>query len=270
MFKNVQFGLLLTILLIGVNLKPAHAYLDPGTGAMILQIVLGGIAGANVEEDIMGFKPVDFHFPFALGAIAEFNRLKASLETARPGDAYFIHMLLPHYPYVVDSSCQPMPISQWIMLRFSGNPYRGNSRATQALRYSHYWQQVKCANKLMGELLTRLKTLGLDKNTVLIIHGDHGSRITKIDPLFSEMEKLEARDYLESFSTFMVVKLPGVQGQIYSESITLVELLSGLAAKNFKALPDLARLAESPPEVYLGGLISTEYFRVPYPEEPEN
>ncbi|MHA1544355.1 MAG: sulfatase-like hydrolase/transferase, partial [Alphaproteobacteria bacterium] len=225
---------------------------------------------ANVEEDIIGFKPVDFHFPFALGAIAEFNQLKASLETARPGDAYFIHMLLPHYPYVVDTTCQPLPISKWIMLRFSGNAYQGNSRATQDLRYTHYWQQVKCANKLMGELLTRLKTLGLDKNTVLIIHGDHGSRITMIDPLFSEIEKLEARDYLDSFSTFMAVKLPGVQGQIYSESITLVELLSGLAAKNFKALPDLAPLAESPSEVYLGGLISTEYFRVPYPEEPEN
>ena len=45
MFKNLKFGFLLTILLIGINLKPAYAYLDPGTGAMILQIVLGGIAG---------------------------------------------------------------------------------------------------------------------------------------------------------------------------------------------------------------------------------
>ncbi len=28
--------------------QPAHAYLDPGTGAMLLQIILGGIAGAAV------------------------------------------------------------------------------------------------------------------------------------------------------------------------------------------------------------------------------
>lgn len=27
---------------------PAHAYLDPGTGSMILQVLLGGIAGALV------------------------------------------------------------------------------------------------------------------------------------------------------------------------------------------------------------------------------
>ncbi|MEE8295649.1 MAG: hypothetical protein V3R64_08050 [Sphingomonadales bacterium] len=44
--KNFSFGILLTFLLVGANLKPAYAYLDPGTGAMILQIVLGGIAGA--------------------------------------------------------------------------------------------------------------------------------------------------------------------------------------------------------------------------------
>ena len=28
--------------------KPAHAYLDPGTGSLILQLVLGGVAGALV------------------------------------------------------------------------------------------------------------------------------------------------------------------------------------------------------------------------------
>ena len=28
--------------------RPAHAYLDPGAGSMILQVLLGGIAGAVV------------------------------------------------------------------------------------------------------------------------------------------------------------------------------------------------------------------------------
>lgn len=30
------------------GIKPAHAYLDPGTGSLILQVLLGGIAGALV------------------------------------------------------------------------------------------------------------------------------------------------------------------------------------------------------------------------------
>ncbi len=32
---------------IGIT-KPAYAYLDPGTGSMLLQLLLGGVAGALV------------------------------------------------------------------------------------------------------------------------------------------------------------------------------------------------------------------------------
>ncbi len=45
MFKNLTFISFIAVLLVGAGLKPAYAYLDPGTGAMILQIVLGGVAG---------------------------------------------------------------------------------------------------------------------------------------------------------------------------------------------------------------------------------
>ena len=37
-----------TILLIIVFHRPALAYLDPGTGSMMLQIILGGVAGLLV------------------------------------------------------------------------------------------------------------------------------------------------------------------------------------------------------------------------------
>lgn len=37
--------LLLTFLFIGLSTTGAHAYLDGGTGSMILQLLLGGVAG---------------------------------------------------------------------------------------------------------------------------------------------------------------------------------------------------------------------------------
>ena len=37
----------LTLLLFSIA-TPAQAYLDPGTGSMVLQLILGGIAGAMV------------------------------------------------------------------------------------------------------------------------------------------------------------------------------------------------------------------------------
>ena len=39
-YQSAQLGLLL-----GIATTDAHAYLDPGTGSMILQVLLGGVAG---------------------------------------------------------------------------------------------------------------------------------------------------------------------------------------------------------------------------------
>ena len=57
----IIFGLIATVMMSG----PAHAYLDPGTGSMILQLLLGGIAGAMVVgrlywqriKEILGLAP---------------------------------------------------------------------------------------------------------------------------------------------------------------------------------------------------------------------
>jgi hypothetical protein len=45
MLKSVSFALMLSGLVYGALATPAHAYLDPGTGSMILQVLLGGMAG---------------------------------------------------------------------------------------------------------------------------------------------------------------------------------------------------------------------------------
>jgi hypothetical protein len=40
---TLTFGV--SMLLLGGSTGPAHAYLDAGTGSMILQVLLGGVAG---------------------------------------------------------------------------------------------------------------------------------------------------------------------------------------------------------------------------------
>jgi len=46
----------LGLLLVGATTGTAHAYLDPGTGSMILQILLGGIAGMAVVAKLYWHK----------------------------------------------------------------------------------------------------------------------------------------------------------------------------------------------------------------------
>jgi hypothetical protein len=47
MHRLADLGFLLAIatLLVGALTSSAHAYLDPGTGSIILQVLLGGVAG---------------------------------------------------------------------------------------------------------------------------------------------------------------------------------------------------------------------------------
>jgi hypothetical protein len=59
------FPLALTALMVGATSTPAYAYLDPGTGSMILQVLLGGVAGVAVAgkfywhrlKSLLGIKP---------------------------------------------------------------------------------------------------------------------------------------------------------------------------------------------------------------------
>lgn len=45
--NRAKMTLFVFILTLGLT-RPAFAYLDPGTGSMILQLLLGGVAGAMV------------------------------------------------------------------------------------------------------------------------------------------------------------------------------------------------------------------------------
>lgn len=42
---SLAFPLTVATVLYGLTTTPAHAYLDPATGSIILQVLLGGVAG---------------------------------------------------------------------------------------------------------------------------------------------------------------------------------------------------------------------------------
>ncbi|MFQ5763503.1 MAG: hypothetical protein ACE5GT_01105 [Rhodospirillales bacterium] len=53
-FGSSRFATLIT------TLGPAHAYLDPGSGSMIVQLILGAIAGAGIALKLYWNKIVFF------------------------------------------------------------------------------------------------------------------------------------------------------------------------------------------------------------------
>jgi len=50
------FPLTLSLLFVGISTSGAHAYLDAGTGSMILQVMLGGLAGLAIAGKLYWHK----------------------------------------------------------------------------------------------------------------------------------------------------------------------------------------------------------------------
>lgn len=50
------FPITLSLLFVGMTASGAHAYLDAGTGSMILQVLLGGIAGLLIAGKLYWHK----------------------------------------------------------------------------------------------------------------------------------------------------------------------------------------------------------------------
>ncbi|WP_034657707.1 hypothetical protein [Chelativorans sp. J32] len=50
------FPVTLSLLFVGISTSGAHAYLDAGTGSMILQVLLGGLAGLAIAGKLYWHK----------------------------------------------------------------------------------------------------------------------------------------------------------------------------------------------------------------------
>jgi hypothetical protein len=55
-----SFRLVMAALVVGIATSPAYAYLDPGTGSIVLQVLLGGFAGLALAGKLYWNKLLSF------------------------------------------------------------------------------------------------------------------------------------------------------------------------------------------------------------------
>ena len=63
--------------------------------------------------------------------------------------------------------------------------------------YREYFKQVQCVYLKLDELFKRMEDAGLFENSVIIIHGDHGSRIMKTEPTIENEQTLSKQDIVD-------------------------------------------------------------------------
>jgi hypothetical protein len=162
------------------------------------------------------------------GGLQQLRLMREELNSSpQEGTAFFAHLLLPHRPLEADSLCH-------IQARISNRVGYGRPRSDSALQ-AHlrlYADQVRCAHRALDELLEAVdRTVGRDR-AIVIVHGDHGSRLTPLgDPKFiaGDDQALNAH-----FSTLLAIRRPGFPGRILAEPLPVQDFMWHLISNGFE------------------------------------
>jgi len=181
--------------------------------------------------------------------------LRRELASPEHGRVYFAHLLVPHEPYAFDENCHVKPPSLW---------HTEESGAKKSVRIADYLAQTRCMHRLLGQVFDTLRQSPAGRDAVVIVHGDHGSRITDSRPT-SERPNAGGRDYAMTYSTMFAIRAPGVPPGLVEGRASLDELLEDFTASGFSTAPSAG---VRPAEVILATWDWIPQRRVPLPQYP--
>lgn len=159
-----------------------------------------------------------------LSSVTPFAEFIEQVSKSNGGDFFFAHLLMPHYPYVFQSDCSVRsPVSSW-KLRTGRDGINTVQQRDQA--YREYFEQITCTMRKLNDLFDAMKANGTFDDATIIIHGDHGARISRILINEKNADQLTHDDFLDAFSTLFAIKTPKTQSGIDSRMASLTDLIN--------------------------------------------
>lgn len=165
-----------------------------------------------------------------LGGRATLEQLENALRHARPGQAYFAHVLLPHYPYASREDCTIKSTGDWLTRHSPDHSIHQRNEA--------YFEQVRCVTNRVGDLLDALAASPAGARSIVLIHGDHGSRITRHDPMVENIKRFDAEDIRAGYSTLFAIRAAGIAPGYDNQPRSVASLLQQLAVSGFNNAAD--------------------------------
>jgi len=148
------------------------------------------------------------------------QRLASDIEVESKGMVFFAHVLFPHASYLYQEDCRI--IDEVMHPRSSTMDYSSDAATERTASYEAYFAQLRCLYAELDRFFSRLEAAGLRESAIIIVHGDHGSRIGSF-PENSESEPT-AQTLLDHYSTLYAVRRPGEPGG-YNRAIRSVQEL---------------------------------------------
>jgi hypothetical protein len=170
-----------------------------------------GVVGAGDRYDVQRFPEW-------------FDRFTEFATTVPRGTHIFAHFMAPHSPYLLTENCV-------VSGRFEAGYYLSSAPpeqrdAKRREHYANYLAQFRCVQRKLDDFLSAVEESENLRDATIIVHGDHGSRISTSNIL----EKLIQRDFVDNFGTFFAVRAPGVQPGVDCEFLSLPEVFRRYAS----------------------------------------
>ncbi len=204
--------------------------------------------------------------PLRLGAISAFavmDRIAEDLRKTEPGTAIFAHLLAPHGAYIHDADCSLKPdIGSWVAPWALTPPGATGTPATRRARYILYFEQVRCTQRKLARIFEALQDTGQFADSTIIIHGDHGSRLSLIAPSNESIDEVSRNDLIDSYSTLFAVRRSDMAAGQDRRQQSIIGLFAGIAMND--------PFAEEPAEIFMGAFKTAKagqlYLSRPMPE----
>jgi len=149
------------------------------------------------------------------------RRLAEEIVEERRNTFFLAHLIAPHFPYLYRKNGTVRDLREW-----SGDRVDQRSNAEMYRdRYWRYCEQAQFLSRQLDALLDALRGAGVFDSTLIVVHGDHGSRIRRVlkgagdaaRPTGSDPERFDysgppsVRDMLDRFSALLAVKRPSAR-----------------------------------------------------------
>ena len=168
-----------------------------------------------------------------------FNKFQKDVTQTQGGEVYFSHFLVPHDPYLLNNHCKTQPIS-WQephLLKEAQNLVGEKFEEARSFYYKFYFEQVSCVYKKLTGFMEKIENLEQFKNATIVIHGDHGSRISS----GQFMEILSDRDFVDNYSTLFSIRSPEVKPGYDMEFVSIQRLFAKIFDDDYNETSPLER-----------------------------
>jgi hypothetical protein len=140
------------------------------------------------------------------------------LRGAQPGHAYFVHLLLPHYPAARRADCSLKPVAEW----------RRNDLGSMNKRQRAYLDQVSCTLRVIAADYAAVSA-ATGGDFIMIVHGDHGSRLVDRLAVLSTAGLFNDGDLINAFGTLFAVRAPRIPDGYDRSPCAVSALLAAVA-----------------------------------------